>query len=652
MLRYLPLFLASSAAVTATNFNWEKLQLSRNETALYPDIDFGNLSGPNATYTGPKCKVSPSDPSWPTPEEWARLNTTLSGALLKPSPPAAVCYPGATYNSPTCDFITLGNRTRYHLDHPVGVLTEWTGGSTCVVPPRNPAPSSLQCNQGAFPVYVVNATTVKQIQIAVNFARNRNLRLVIKNTGHDFNGRSTGYGALQVWTHHLKDFEYIPEATVGEYTGRVAKVSAGIEMWEVFNHMGTYNMTMPLPGGETVGVFGGWTAGGGHHFLSSLYGNGADQVLEFKVVTADGRYRTVTPFQNGDLYFAMLGGGGSTYGILTSALVKAYPKTEVTDVNLEFFYRESLPANTTSTPSFPVTNDLEKFWDGVWLYQKFSRETSDAGGSLYSYVRPDRLGLNFSVIIKLPLKNIAQAAEFTKPLYDDLNKLGFPVKVNPVPNPDTQTQNRKAGVWGGPGNSFFGSRLIPRTNWDNNTIFNKTFHAVLRLPVELGLIFHGVDHYAPLSKIGYPAQHNSITPAWRQSIMHVDIMDREFTGFSTTSAKDFLANHADRLHKAMGPIRDVTPGSGAYYNEADVMEPNWQSTFFGPNYSRLSRIKRARDPWGLFWAPTTPGSEYWKVVTENDLPTQNGPLCQTGFVDPSESLEEEEKKQGGHFSGE
>ncbi|KAK4454491.1 hypothetical protein QBC34DRAFT_343125 [Podospora aff. communis PSN243] len=651
MLRYLPLFLLASSTVRATNFNWEKVQLARNETALYPDIDFGNTSGPNATYTGPKCRVGPLDASWPTLEEWTRLNTTLSGALIKPAPPAAACYPGETYRSSTCDFITSGNRTRYHLDHPSGILTEWTTGSTCVVPLRNPATPPLKCEQGGFPVYVVNATTVKHIQIAVNFARNRNLRLIIKNTGHDFNGRSSGAGALSIWTHHLKEFEYIPEMTVGEYTGRVARVSAGIEMWEVFNHMGTYNMTMPLPGGETVGVYGGWTAGGGHHFLSSLYGNGADQVLEFKVVTADGRYRTVTPFQNGDLYFAMLGGGGSTYGILTSALVKAYPKTVVTDVNLEFYYRKSLPPNANATANFVVTTDLEKFWDGVWLYQKFSRPTSEAGGSLYSYVRPDPLGLNFSVIIKLPLMNIAQAAEFTKPLYDDLNALGLPVKVNPVPNPDTQTQNRRAGLWRGPGNSYFGSRLIPRANWDNNTIFNKTFHAVLRLPVELGLVFHGVDHYAPLSRVGYPGQHNSITPAWRQSIMHVDIMDTDFTGFSTTTVEAFRARH-ERLRKAMDPIIAVTPTSGAYFNEADVLEPNWQSTFFGPNYSRLSRIKRARDPWGLFWAPTTPGSEYWKVITENDLPTQNGPLCQTGWVDPAETLEEEEKKKGGPFSGE
>ena len=140
-----------------------------------------------------------------------------------------------------------------------------------------------------------------------------------RNAGHDFNGRSSGAGALSVWTHHLKEFEYLPEHTAGPYTGRAARVSAGIETWEIHNYMGKHNMTMPVPGGDTVGLFGGWIAGGGHHFLSSMYGQGADQVLEFKVVTADGRYRTVTPFQNGDLFFAMLGGGGGKLSSCTGA---------------------------------------------------------------------------------------------------------------------------------------------------------------------------------------------------------------------------------------------------------------------------------------------------------------------------------------------
>jgi hypothetical protein len=176
MQRFLRLLLLASSAIS-TNFNWEKVQLNRNETVGYSDIDFGNTSGPNSTYTGPKCRVGPGDAGWPTVDEWAKLNKTLGGALLKPAPPAAVCYQGESYNAATCDLITSGSRTRYHLDHPLGVLTEWPGGSTCVVV-KNPAPKT--CEQGGFPPYVLNATTVRQIQIAVNFARNRNLRLIIK----------------------------------------------------------------------------------------------------------------------------------------------------------------------------------------------------------------------------------------------------------------------------------------------------------------------------------------------------------------------------------------------------------------------------------------------------------------------------------------
>jgi FAD/FMN-containing dehydrogenase len=40
---------------------------------------------------------------------------------------------------------------------------------------------------------------------------------------------------------------------------------------------------------------------------------GADQVLDLKVVTADGRYVTANPQTNQDLFFAMRGGGGSMF---------------------------------------------------------------------------------------------------------------------------------------------------------------------------------------------------------------------------------------------------------------------------------------------------------------------------------------------------
>ena len=57
---------------------------------------------------------------------------------------------------------------------------------------------------------------------------------------------------------------------------------------------------------------------------------------------------------------------------------------------------------------------------------------------------------------------------------------------------------------------------------------------------------------------------------------------------------------AARINAAMRIIRDVTPASGAYSNEADYFEPDWQTAFWGPHYSRLLDIKRKYDPDNLF----------------------------------------------------
>jgi Berberine and berberine like len=51
--------------------------------------------------------------------------------------------------------------------------------------------------------------------------------------------------------------------------------------------------------------------------------------------------------------------------------------------------------------------------------------------------------------------------------------------------------------------------------------------------------------------------------------------------------------------------------SGSYSNEGDVLEPNFQVTFFGPNYARLEKIKAAYDPNDLFIVPVGVRSEFW-----------------------------------------
>jgi len=120
---------------------------------------------------------------------------------------------------------------------------------------------------------------------------------------------------LSIWTHYLKHFEFLPQHTQdgGNYNSSAARVGSGLEAWELYQYMDMYNMTLVVPGGSTVGAYGGWMAGGGHSTLGSLYGLGSDQVLSIEVVTADGHFVTADPETNADLFFALRGGGPGIY---------------------------------------------------------------------------------------------------------------------------------------------------------------------------------------------------------------------------------------------------------------------------------------------------------------------------------------------------
>jgi len=125
---------------------------------------------------------------------------------------------------------------------------------------------------------------------------------------------------------------------------------------------------------------------------------------------------------------------------------------------------------------------------------------------------------------------------------------------------------------------------------------------------------------------GYPG-NNAVNPAFRKTIMHADIFDLNTPSFKGPAQA--VINEYAVFNASVNHLRAATPGSGAYINEADVLEPDWQQSFFGDNYQKLLAIKKKRDPWGLFWAPSTVGSEGWEVVGTHGLPTQNGQLCRT-----------------------
>jgi FAD/FMN-containing dehydrogenase len=199
--------------------------------------------------------------------------------------------------------------THCSANDPTSITSQWASGYSCV-PTADPTST---CTQGGWPTYVVNATTVRHVQLAINFARNRNLRLVIKNSGHDFNGRTLGRGALSVWVHNLKGLTYYPNYTSPDYSGKAVAYAGGTSSSEASIAMIRQGFSMHSAGGPTVALAGGYLQAGGHSGFSSWKGVAADHVISIQAVTADGRFVTLNKENNPDLFWAIRGGGGGEY---------------------------------------------------------------------------------------------------------------------------------------------------------------------------------------------------------------------------------------------------------------------------------------------------------------------------------------------------
>ena len=583
-------------------------------------------------------RCHPSDATWPSQQDWKRLNDAVEGNLIPVNFPLSRLK--ADPGSVAAKRLAKDLRNPFYIGDQPG-LTQTLGW----VDAWATQPS----------VYAVAARNAQDIAAAVNFAREHNLRLVVKGGGHSYQGTSNAPDSLLIWTRHMHDIAlhvgFVPGGCEHSMQPQPAvTLGAGTIWMQAYQAVTTQSAKYVQGGGcTTVGV-AGLIQSGGFGSFSKHYGLAAGSLLEAEIVTADGKICVANASTNPDLFWALKGGGGGSFGVVsrvtvrlhelpqffggTNFTIKAASDDAYRGLIREFvsFYREHLfndhwgeqvglnPDNSLEIKMVFQGLDADqakKVWQPFLAWVARSPKLYSVGRVVVGSLPAQRMWdmqwwKEHWPEIAIPDTN-ALIGLFDYALAHVFQPI-FEIDDRPEAGPNNTWWKGDAGqvgwfIWG------YESLWLPASLLESDSqqrvadaLFSSSRYSSVGLHFNKGLAG------APQEAIA-AAKDSAMNPAVLKAFALAIVADGQgpaypgIPGHEPSFAEGRTA--AGRIDKCIDQLRAVTGQTGAYVSESNYFEKGWQQAYWGSNYPRLAVIKKKYDPDGLFFVHNGVGSEQW-----------------------------------------
>jgi FAD/FMN-containing dehydrogenase len=423
---------------------------------------------------------------------------------------------------------------------------------------------------GVLPNLVVRPIDAADVRTAVSWGVAHGVPLRARSGGHSYAGYSTLSGGMVVDLRNLRGISV-------DTRNRTATIGAGSQLIDVYAALAARGATIPAGSCPSVGI-AGHAMGGGMGLAGRQFGLTADNLLSAQIVTADGWLRTASAQSNPDLYWALRGGGGGNFGVVTSFTFRVRPVPR-------------------TVAGFTVSWPWSEAADALAAWQAWGPHAPAAITSIFHLTAGG--GQN---LVNVSGQYFGPASDLSR-LLAPLRAVGGAL-VSAGDFGYLQAQSMWAGCSRISLTACHTQGTRPGGTLQRDSFQAKSDYVAKALPAAA----RGALVRAAESRLSSPGHGAILFDSYGGAINQIKPAATAFVHRNVLFCIQYLSydGGAGWLTSTAAQMRPFVTG-GAYLNYTDPSLKGWQTAYYGSNYPRLLRIRRGVDPHHYFNFPQSIG---------------------------------------------